>query len=217
MGCTSRRERERQLREAEIVAAAEKIFYQKGYNDASMDEIAEAAEFTKRTVYQYFSNKKELYFAVACKGYQLLLEYLQPVRQTENNGFQKMRLFIFAYYQFYQDFPHTFRLLKYCPFIGVDGEENPYHQKVEHLKTYMVQMLVDTIEEGKSDTSIRHDLDSEKGAYSIVYFTVGFFYRLSEVGKLSEVSTALKNDQTLGQEEFIRFALELLSDTLAPA
>ena len=63
-----RREKERQARQAEIVAAAEKIFCRRDYADASMDEIAKEAQFTKRTVYQYFTNKEDLYCAVALEG-----------------------------------------------------------------------------------------------------------------------------------------------------
>jgi len=207
---TSRRERERKIHEAEIIAAAEKIFYQKGFNEVSMDEIAEIAEFTKKTLYQYFSNKKELYFAVACKGYQTLFERLQAVSQTEYNGFETSRLLVFAYYHFYLEFPHTFRLLKSCSLIGPIDEMSFYYQHFEHLKTMMIQLFIAIIEKGKNDTSIRQDVDSRMAAYSIVYFIVGFFYRLSEVGQ------AFKNDPTLNQEEFICFALELLSNTLAP-
>ena len=46
----SRRERERLVRESEIIAAAEKLFIVKGFDNTTMDEIAKAAEFTKRTV-----------------------------------------------------------------------------------------------------------------------------------------------------------------------
>ena len=49
----SRKERERLARESEIIAAAEKLFIAKGFESTTMDEIAEAAEFTRRTV-SYF-------------------------------------------------------------------------------------------------------------------------------------------------------------------
>jgi AcrR family transcriptional regulator len=61
MEVLSRKERERKVRENEIIQAAEKILKTKGYNDTSMDEIAKEAQFTKRTLYQYFQNKEDLY------------------------------------------------------------------------------------------------------------------------------------------------------------
>ncbi|WP_369693305.1 helix-turn-helix domain-containing protein [Acetobacterium wieringae] len=41
------------------MAVAEKIFGQNGFESASMDEIALEAQFTKRTLYQYFENNGE--------------------------------------------------------------------------------------------------------------------------------------------------------------
>jgi AcrR family transcriptional regulator len=73
----SRRERERQARGDEIVAAAEALFAAHGYAGASMDEIARAAEFTKRTVYQYFASKEELFYAVVLRGMRQLLAYVE--------------------------------------------------------------------------------------------------------------------------------------------
>lgn len=51
----TRREREKLIREEEILSAAEKIFCEKGYDSASMDEIAIVAQFTKRTIYHIIS------------------------------------------------------------------------------------------------------------------------------------------------------------------
>ena len=57
----SRRDREKMVREAEIVQAAEEIFRQNGYENTSMDDIAKKAQFTKRTLYQYFPSKEHLF------------------------------------------------------------------------------------------------------------------------------------------------------------
>jgi AcrR family transcriptional regulator len=43
MGTAERREREKQQRKNDILDAAEKVFFQKGLNVATMDEVAEEA------------------------------------------------------------------------------------------------------------------------------------------------------------------------------
>ena len=204
----SRRERERQTRETEILAAAEKIFYQKGYDDASMDEIAKESEFTKKTLYQYFINKEDLYFAIACKGYQKMLDYFEPVTQMENSGFEKMHRFVLAFYQFYSDLPQTFRLIKYCKFIKTSREQSSYYRKIELLISFMMQMFTKAMEEGQADGSIRNDLDAKMGAYSIAFLSLGFFYRLDESVH------PFNSDPSLDREEFIRFSLELICNTI---
>lgn len=60
----SRKERERILRRTEILAAAMEVFSEKGFSRATLEEIAERAEFGKGTLYNYFANKEELFEAV---------------------------------------------------------------------------------------------------------------------------------------------------------
>ena len=47
-----------------ILDAAARAFMQDGYNNASMDQIAEMAGASKRTVYNHFPSKEELFKAV---------------------------------------------------------------------------------------------------------------------------------------------------------
>ena len=61
MGVKERREREEKARLASITAAAERVFAERGYHQARMDDIAEAAELAKGTLYYYFKSKDEIY------------------------------------------------------------------------------------------------------------------------------------------------------------
>ena len=57
--CLSRRDRERLARRRAILDAALAVFAEKGYEGATLDEIAERAEFGKGTLYNYFPGGKE--------------------------------------------------------------------------------------------------------------------------------------------------------------
>lgn len=56
-----RRERDRALREADFLSAAEPLFAEKGFHGASMEEIAAAAGYGTGTLYLYFKSKRDLY------------------------------------------------------------------------------------------------------------------------------------------------------------
>jgi AcrR family transcriptional regulator len=58
----SRRERERLARREAMLDAALAVFSEKGYGGASVDEIAERAEFGKGTIYNYFPGGKDELF-----------------------------------------------------------------------------------------------------------------------------------------------------------
>ncbi len=56
----SRREREKAAHRQEILDAAIKVFAKKGFYEATLDEVAQEAEFSKGAIYLYFSNKEDL-------------------------------------------------------------------------------------------------------------------------------------------------------------
>lgn len=58
----SRKERERLAHRQEILAAAERVFARNGYRGATVEQIAQEAEFAVGTLYNYFpKGKEELY------------------------------------------------------------------------------------------------------------------------------------------------------------
>lgn len=69
----TRKERERAFRRNEILLAARDVFAQQGFTNATLDEIAEKAEFGKGTIYNYFQSKDELFEAVIIDGYESIL------------------------------------------------------------------------------------------------------------------------------------------------
>lgn len=59
-----RREQRNLKQRSEILAAALKLFSERGYSCVSMHEIAKEAQFGIGTIYKFFSNKDELYKAI---------------------------------------------------------------------------------------------------------------------------------------------------------
>lgn len=178
----SRREKEKQAREIGILNAAEQLFFEKGYDGASMDEIADKAQFTKRTLYQYFISKEDLYFAVALKWFKKLFSYFEEVMLKKTSGYDKFRFSGLAYYQFSKDYPAAFRLLNHCNVINTNKDTSSNFQKMMLLGNEMFRRFSETIEEGKKDGSVRDDLDPKTGAFSAVYLLIGFLNIITEKG-----------------------------------
>jgi AcrR family transcriptional regulator len=65
---TTRKEREKQNRRCDIIKAARIVFARRGFNEATLDEIADVAEYGKGTLYNYFQSKEELFDAVIDDG-----------------------------------------------------------------------------------------------------------------------------------------------------
>ena len=76
LNSTSRKAREHQRKRADLLVVAEQVFAQKGFHGASMEAIAEAAEYAAGTLYRYFANKEVLYAAILEAKMQELLSVL---------------------------------------------------------------------------------------------------------------------------------------------
>ncbi len=62
-----------------ILRAAIATFIERGYENASMDEVAALARTTKRTVYAHFTNKEELFGAAVKRAVDLFLSELPVI------------------------------------------------------------------------------------------------------------------------------------------
>lgn len=90
-----------EFRCTEILDAARKVFSKKGFTNATVDEIADAAGLTKATVYQYFPSKQEIYLTALRDGVTELAERTQQSMAQATGGIRnKVETFIRARLQF---------------------------------------------------------------------------------------------------------------------
>ena len=90
MGITERKEREKLARREEIISAAERLFFSKGVQHTSMDDIAREAELSKGTLYLYFQGKEDLQFAIFRKGAELLTKQMLHEIKGVTTGLEKI-------------------------------------------------------------------------------------------------------------------------------
>ncbi len=79
MGIYERKQREKEQRKLEIINAARKVFSNKGFNSATMEEIASEAELSPGTLYLYFKNKEELHTSLSIEILKHLADEIQKV------------------------------------------------------------------------------------------------------------------------------------------
>jgi AcrR family transcriptional regulator len=83
MSIQERKEREKEKRRQQILVAAKKLFSRKGFNKATMQDIAAEAELSPGTLYSYFKNKDELFASLSLRILQFLI---LRVEQASKNG-----------------------------------------------------------------------------------------------------------------------------------
>lgn len=81
----TRRERRIAARQAQILSAAGRVFSQKGYERATTREIADAADVSEGTLYNYFQNKQDLLMGVAKSFADDITEQINSI-EADNVG-----------------------------------------------------------------------------------------------------------------------------------
>lgn len=155
----SRRERERERRREQIIRAAEKAFFARGYDRVTMDEIAEEVEVNKALLYYYFKNKESLFFAVNLYGVRILHSMYRRCLELDTDGYGKVRAMVEALYSFSKEHPDYFRIYCYSGTERFELSESEDAREIVDLRTGMWRLMVEAIMEGMNDGSIRSDLD----------------------------------------------------------
>lgn len=109
----SRKERERDQRKKEILDSAEKLFFEGGYDDISMNDIAKDVELNKATLYLYFNNKEELFFASVLRGSRIMISLIKNELDNTETGIKTILAFIMAYNQFVLSYPDYYKIYNY--------------------------------------------------------------------------------------------------------
>ncbi len=113
MSVSNWKEREREQRRNDILDAAETLFFSKGYDNVSMNGIAKKVGLGKATLYIYFDNKEELYYAIVLRGITILNAMIKEKVEKENTGLDKLIAFKKAYDEFIRRYADYFQAYNY--------------------------------------------------------------------------------------------------------
>lgn len=72
------------MRRQQLMDAAKKVFASKGFDRATIENIAEEAEFSPATLYLYFKSKDELLASLNLKMLQTLIAKMEHVRDQKD-------------------------------------------------------------------------------------------------------------------------------------
>jgi AcrR family transcriptional regulator len=98
-------------RRAAILDAALEVFSRRGYNGASIDDIAQAAGISKALIYEHFPSKKDLHVSLLERHTQEIFVRLSQTADTGDPGEVRLRNGVDAFLHWVETHPEAFRLL----------------------------------------------------------------------------------------------------------
>ena len=146
-----------------IIIASVKVFSQKGFHEAKVEEIAQLADVGKGTVYEYFSSKTELFQEMFKAGMQFYTDIIEKELTPEMSSREKLSRIAKIHLSF---------IMKYKDLAKITMTEHPYfnedfHRWVWENRERKLETLKQIIDDGVQSGEFR-PVDSYAAALTVM-------------------------------------------------
>ena len=155
-----------EFRHAEILEAARKVFAEKGYNSASVEDIAHEAGIAKGTLYLYYPSKQGIYWEALKSGLIALCGELEEKVQAERTCEAKVRAFIAAKLTWFEKNQDLFKIY-YAEYANAVSQSPYLRKEFEGFHQRQLKLLINALSEGIHQEVIR-GLPAEAAALAIL-------------------------------------------------
>lgn len=157
-----RKVREKEELRSKILRSARDLFMEKGFEQTSMRNIAERIEYSPTTIYLYFKDKDDVFYALHQEGFAVMNQYFKPLSLV-SHPFERLKALSKAYIQFaiengeYYDLMFIVR----SPMNAIDKERGDWKEG-HGAFTFLVNTIQECIDHGYFKS-----MDAELLAFSV--------------------------------------------------
>ncbi len=123
-----------EVREKEILSAAEKLFITGSYEKITMQMIARESGFSQSNLYRYFGTKEEIFLSLYLKDVRLWLEECLGIFKGE----MEMEEFVHVWTEI---LCRQERLLALSPYLAISLEKNSSEEIYRRTKSVLGEMM----------------------------------------------------------------------------
>lgn len=174
-----------------IINAAMKEFVKSGYEKASTNEIVKDAQISKGSLFNYFSNKKDLYFFLIRHAVNIIEQIYDEIDMNERDIFERISQIGSIKFKIQRKYPIVFDFLK-----SLVGEES---QDVRSEITEMISSIQkdgwNRIYENIDWSKLQDGIEPEK-AMNILNWTMSGFgeMQIAKIKSFGDVDIELLNE-----------------------
>ena len=151
-------------RKEKIISAGVKLFFQKGYADTTIADIANETHISKEIFYIYFKNKDELFIECANKIFHDMYNHIWQKIKEEPDMLKRLWKRTSAFFDSYPRWVVMMNLVR-----SLSVSENPVlKKKLFQLLGQMINPIIREIEQLRQEGRFRKDLDSEVAGYVLM-------------------------------------------------
>ena len=147
-----------------IISVGVKLFFQKGYADTTIADIANETHISKEIFYIYFKNKDELFIECANKIFHDMYNHIWQKIKEEPDMLKRLWKRTSAFFDSYPRWVVMMNLVR-----SLSVSENPVlKKKLFQLLGQMINPIIREIEQLRQEGRFRKDLDSEVAGYVLM-------------------------------------------------
>ena len=146
-----------------LLAAAEKVFAERPFEEVTVEEIGERAGVAVGSIYNNFGSKAGLHAAVIDRALDVDREYMDRAYTPERSPIDQLEAAAEQYLRFYLDQPEFFRMLAFPAPLGNYPAAAETAERLARRVDEQNARMVDAIERGIAEGSIR-PVDARKAA-----------------------------------------------------
>lgn len=171
-----------------ILEAAERVFAQKGYGLATMDDIAEEVQFSKTTLYHYYKSKRDILFEIILDSFEAIDLKLRKIKEKKGTAEQKLKDISQFALQFFHNKKNISRvflmersLMKTILELAPEEQrklsqsERRFLEGIRARKERMLEILIEIFEEGIGAGEFR-EMNSRDAAHAFEAMFHGFYF-----------------------------------------
>lgn len=149
-----------------IYLAAIEVFAHHGFENTTVDEIAQKAKIAKGTIYYHFKSKDEIFLGIIEQGIKKFSDLLAKTVKKTHNPAEQLSLIVTSSYDFFEQYQEFMRVLlaEFWRF------KSHWKQDTNKLQEPYVSIIADVIKRGKEQQIFKHTLNEDAVAITLFGF-----------------------------------------------
>src|SRR2546428_9774239 len=145
-GAAARPETRFDRRLAKILAHATDVFYDKGYEGASMRDLSRATGMSLAGLYYYFESKERLLYLIQKHTFKTIVQRLKERLKDANQPEQRIRVFILNHLEYFLSNQKAMKVLSHED----DALKNGFGAEIAAIKREYYHSCLDLMDEFKA-------------------------------------------------------------------
>lgn len=181
MSNRERKQREHEQRREDILNAMQRLIASEGYENVRMQDVADAVEISKGSLYLNFKDKDDIVSALVLRSFDALDRIIAEEMAIAGTATEKLERLGNAYWRFLAEKPEIFPNFSLISRLATNAKKHSESNGIANRLKNLESLLKRTIQEGIEEGSIRSSINPPLLVALIPVLVNSFMEKLAEL------------------------------------